>query len=406
MKRSIRRTVVGLLALGALIAASLGATALAEERRQDGVGEGLELVKNLPTGTGTDHEVRRINGRDYAFATSRSSLAENGGVHVIDVTNPAKAKIVATVPCVVSQGDIQISADLKTLMVAHDSPGGPESCTGLGKTGFITVDISNPLKPKVLGHADTPGSHNITAHPKKPIVYNSTSDLTVPGDIQIWSIKNPAKPKLMNTIPSLPHPPHDISFSDDGKFAVTAAISHFDIFDTSDPLNPTLIWSGQCPGCSITHDAKFTPDGKSILIGDEGGGGLPYPCPGGAFYFYDFSNPPVPVLTGTYWPAEFVTAQGNTTPGACTSHVFDINSDGTKIAISWYTVGTRYLDITGAVGPTVGPHGSPAGIVECGWYIPEDGDSWSSKFSLDDRWIFSNDIARGFDIFKITAECG
>jgi hypothetical protein len=53
----------------------------------------------------------------------------------------------------------------------------------------------------------------------------------------------------------------------------------------------------------------------------------------------------------------------------------------------------------------VGGNNVPGGIIECGWYVPEGGDSWSSKFSADDRWIFSNDIARGFDIFKITAEC-
>ncbi|MGH2757242.1 MAG: LVIVD repeat-containing protein, partial [Actinomycetota bacterium] len=389
-----------------LLLAAVGGVASADERvaqKEPGEGEGLKFVKNIKTGTcdsgwrGTDHEVRTINGRDYAFANSYCPVKEGGGVYVIDVTNPAKAKIVAKVPCSVSQGDIQISADLKTLMQAHDSTGGPDSCTGLGKLGFLTIDISNPLKPKVIGHADTNGSHNITAHPKKPYVYNSTSDLLPPGDIQIWSIKNPAKPKLVNTVDSLPHAPHDISFNKKGTMAVTAAISHFDIFDTSDVENPSLIWTGQCPGCSITHDAKFTPNGQNILIGDEGGGGAPYPCPGGAWYFYDFSSQQVPVLTGIYEPGEFVVSRNNDgeVPAGCTSHVFDISDDGTKIAISWYSVGTRYLDISSAIGATVGAVGPPTGIIECGWYIPDDGDSWSSKFSTDDRWIFSNDIVRG-----------
>jgi len=406
---------IALTALFVLVAA-IGGVASADERQsvaaqQEGQGEGLKFIKNIETGTctsgwkGTDNEVRTIKGRDYAFANSFCPLKEGGGIYVIDVTSPAKAKIVAHIPCVLSQGDVQISADLKTLMVAHDSTGGPESCTGLGKVGFITVDITNPKKPKVIGHADTNASHNITAHPKKPFVYNSTSDLAPPGDIQIWSIKNPAKPKLVNTIDSLPHAPHDISFNSKGTKAVTAAISHFDVFDTTDPANPTLTWTGQCPGCTITHDAKFLPNGKGLLIGDEGGGGLPYPCPGGAWYFYDFNTEQVPVLTGVYWPANFVANQEGGV-GACTSHVFDISDDGTKIAISWYTLGTRYLDITSAVGATVGGNNAPGGIIECGWYVPPGADSWSSKFSTDDRWIFSNDIARGFDIFKITAECG
>ena len=405
MPKHIRKALVGILCLAALAAASLVTPAVARAP-EPGEGEGLKFVKNLATGTGTDHEYRTINGRVYAFATSRAALADGGGVHVIDMTVPERAKIATTIPCVASQGDIQISHDNKTLMVGLSSTGGPESCLGVGKVGFLTINISNPLKPKVIGFAETNVSHNITAHPKKPYVYNSTSALAPPGNIQIWSIKNPAKPELVNTVPSLPHAPHDVSFSKDGKFAVTAAISHFDIFDTTDPENPSLIWTGQCPGCSITHDAKFTPDGNTILIGDEAGGGLTFPCPGGAWYFYDFSSHTAPVLTGVYEPAEFVVARNHSPGAGCTSHVFDVSSDGTKVAISWYQVGTRYLDISSAVGVTVGPNRTPTGITECGWYIPDDGNSWSSKFHPNQRYITSNDIARGFDIFKITAECG
>lgn len=409
MNKQVRKTFIGILALGAILGASLVTPAVANAP-EPGEGEGLKFIKNLELGTcsgtkATDHEVREIRGKWYAFVNSPCMLAEGGGVYVIDVTNPANAKVAAKVPCVANQGDIQVSHDLKTLMIASHGPGGPESCGGLGTPGFITVDISNPVKPQPIGFGVSETSHNITAHPKKPYVYNSSQDLTPPGQIQIFSIKNPAKPEIVNTVPSLPHAPHDISFSKDGKFAVTAAISHWDIFDTTDPENPVLIWTGQCPGCSITHDAKFTPDGNSILIGDEGGGGLAYPCPGGAWYFYDFSSHVAPVLTGVYEPAEFVISRGHTAPGGCTSHVFDISDDSTKVAISWYTVGTRYLDISSAIGATVGPNRAPTGITECGWYIAKDADSWASKFGPGDRWIFSSDIVRGFDIFKITAEC-
>ena len=119
---------------------------------------------------------------------------------------------------------------------------------------------------------------------------------------------------------------------------------------------------------------------------------------------YDFSAPPVPVLTGIYEPANFVTNEEGGT-GGCTSHVFEISKDSTKIAISWYDLGTRYLDITSAIGVTVGNTGPPTGIIECGWFVPEGANSWSSKFSTDERYITSNDINRGFDIYKITAEC-
>ena len=222
----------------------------------------------------------------------------------------------------------------------------------------------------------------------------------------MWSIANPAKPKLVNTFDSLPHAPHDISFNKQGTMAVTAAISHFDLFDTRDPANPKLLWTGQCPGCSITHDAKWTPDGKHLLIGDEAGGGLPYACPGGALYFYDITGTetqPVPVLTGVYETGSIIFGSG-TKVGACTSHVMHVSPDGKRLAISWYGSGTRYLDISKAVGVAVGENRTPDGIREIGYFIPEGGNSWSSKFHPKGGYIYSDDINRGFDVYKITGK--
>ncbi|MGH2730488.1 MAG: LVIVD repeat-containing protein [Actinomycetota bacterium] len=405
--KKLARTYLAVTMVAGIVVAATHAAAGPRQRPNPlaGEGEGLKLIANIPWTSGTDMELTTIKGRDYAFADSRAPAAEGGGLHVIDITKPDKPKEVGYLPCTVSQGDIQISHDQKTVIMAADGGGGPDSCLMVGKLGFMTVDISNPRKPKAIGVAEIPrGSHNTTAHPTKPYVYNSDSDLGQRGEIQIWSIKNPAKPELVNTVPSLPHSPHDISFNKKGTLAVTASVSHFDIWNTEDPANPTLVWTGQCPGCSITHDAKFTPDGSHIFIGDEGGGGATYPCPGGALYAYlleGTETQPVPVLVGAYEPDEFVaTSEG---PGGCTSHVFDISDDSKKIAISWYTAGTRYLDVSNPHGFTVGGNG--AGIVELGWFIPEGGDSWSSKFHpRNENYIYSNDILRGFDAYKIVTE--
>ena len=358
-----------------------------------GTGEGLTYVKNIKYEFGTDMELTTINGRDYAFAGSAAPVAQGGGLHVIDITDPANSHEVAWLKCSVYQADIQISFDKKTVIMASDDAGGPDSCLMAGKLGFLTIDITDPTAPKAIGMADIPlGSHNVTAHPTKPYVYNSDSELTGPGEIQIWSIENPAEPKLVNSVLSAPHSPHDISFNKDGTMAVTAAVSHFDIFNTTDPENPVLVFTDQCPGCSITHDAKFTPDGGHIFIGDEAGGGAPYPCPGGALYAYEVTGTPVapvPVLVGTFEPVVVASAQGGV--GACTSHVFDISNDGKTIVISWYTAGTRLLDVS-----------DPSMITEIAWFIPEAGDSWSSKFHpRDEGWVFSNDINHGFDVYKI-----
>jgi hypothetical protein len=204
---------------------------------------------------------------------------------------------------------------------------------------------------------------------------------------------------------TIPLSPHDISFNSDGSKIVTAAINHFDIYDTSDPEDPSLVYAGQCPGCSITHDAKWTPDDSGLIIGDEGGGGSGYPCPGGALYFYQIQGGMVPVLTGVYEPDEFVVARdGQTTAGACTSHVMELSDDGKQLAISWYTAGTRYLDVSAMMGVAVGGDGG-GGVAELGWFMPDGGSTWSSKFlNSDGKYIFSNDMNRGFDVFKIVKD--
>lgn len=398
------RKTAAVLVLALLVSGSVASGVQAGSQRAPlkGVGEGLKLIANLPTGSGTDMEFATIKGREYGFVASRT-VADGipGGLNVVNVDNPAKPKLAAKLPCNLNQGDIQLSYDLKTLIMAADAAGGPDSCLMLGKLGFMTIDITDPLKPKPLGVAEIPrGSHNVTAHPKAPYVYNSDSDQAGVGQIQIWSIKNPSKPELVNTVTNPTHSPHDVSFNKDGSLMITAARTAIHLYDTSDPENPQLLSAMACPGCYLAHDAKFTPDSKWVIAGDEAAGGGAYPCPGGALYFYEVVQGRALVLQGAYEPGELVMAQGQSAPNSCTSHVFDISDDGKTLAISWYTAGTRYLDITNKTGLTVGPNGN--GVKELGWFIPEGGDSWSSKFHKG-PYIYSNDINRGFDVYKIDA---
>jgi hypothetical protein len=405
MRRTKKFLAAGVAA--GLLAGALAGTATGAAQKSaplKGEGKGLKLVKNLGYAFGTDMEFAEIGKKDILFAASAAPIADGGGLHIIDATNPAKPKEISHLKCSLYQGDVQVSHDNKYVYLAADRAGGPESCLAVGKLGFMIIDVKNLKKPKPVGFAEIPrGSHNITAHPRKPYVYNSDSDLNNAGlgVIEIWDVSNARKPKKVNQVMVGVHSPHDVSFNKQGTLAVTAAISHVDILDTSNPAKPTLVFTNQCPGCSITHDAKFTPDGKTVMIGDEGGGGSAYPCPGGALYAYSVEGTetqPVLVPQGTYWPNELVAAQG-TSVGACTSHVMDVSDNGKKLAISWYTAGTRYLDISNKLGATIGENGT--GIKELGWFIPEGSSSWSSKFHPGEKYIYSNDINRGLDVYKI-----
>lgn len=237
---------------------------------------------------------RPINGRDYAFTATQST--DVADLRVIDVTEPERPKVVAKITCGSFQGNIQISADKRTLVLGVDRMTMDGTCVRSPDEGFVTIDISNPTKPKPIGFASIDGgSHSTATHPTRPIVYNAPEGSPIPDRrpavLEVFSIANPAKPKLLNTV-ELPgvHGPHDISFSKDGSMAALANISAFHVVDTSNPVKPVIETTAQCPGCQHTHEARFTPDGKTLVVNDEAMAPA-YPCPGGVLYFYDVAGP-------------------------------------------------------------------------------------------------------------------
>jgi hypothetical protein len=373
-----------------------------------GTGEGIKLVAEVPFLNGSHQVFTTIRGRDYAFVSELNGLLSQ--LRVIDVTNPTNPKVVATSPCTGYQGNVQVSHDKKTLVVGIDDDlggggsGTKTSCPVAGKTGvgFITIDISDPTHPKPVGFADIPkGSHSLATHPTKPFVYNGEGFPEAPGRMQVWSIKNPARPKLVNTLDTGVHSPHDLAFNKTGDMAATANVVNLHLLDTSDPANPKIVHTTQCPGCLHTHEARFTPDGKRLVVNDEYP--IPAPCPGGLMYFYDITHKGSSYgldLTGTYTIGDRVTNSHGDVPTLCTPHIFDISSDGTRIASSWHEGGLRYLDITESAGVTAGAQQTvPGGVTEVGYYSNPGGDAFSAK--IYKGYIYLVDLTVGLQIFKI-----
>ena len=154
--RRIALAVVALLVLGTSFAG-------AAPSRSEGTGEGLKLVAEIPLSGATLMEMATIKGRDYAFVSQVDTAAEK--LTVIDITQPESPKVKASIPCNGNQGNVQVSHDKKTLVIGIDVPsvGGCMSRNGMG---FVTIDISNPVKPRPIGYAPIDkGSHSLAAHP-------------------------------------------------------------------------------------------------------------------------------------------------------------------------------------------------------------------------------------------------
>ena len=61
--------------------------------------------------------------------------------------------------------------------------------------------------------------------------------------------------------------------------------------------------------------------------------------------------------------------------------------------VSWYGKGSRVVDFA-----------NPKRATELGWFIPTGADTWSAK--PHNGYIFTGDIARGFDVLRYTGENG
>ena len=348
--------------------------------------------------------------RHFAFVGSYQAA------RIVDVTNPEQPYVVATMQdCAVSQGDIQIRKDALVAAIAK-SGSGTCKVPATGKTlgaGSALVDISDVYSPTVIGLAEqSGGSHNHTMHPSGNYLYISPS-LATPGGpgnstIPIWNISDPTNPTFVKNFTAPGNGPHDIRFSPDGKRAYVASVSTNYILNTEDPANPRLVSTIVPPGDAIGHDSLVTPDGAFLFLGDEAGGGLPYPCPGGAIYAYDIRDETKPLLLGVaeagggpIFGRAIDEVPGPTNVGGCTSHVMELNPDKKSLSLGWYVLGTRTFsfasfynpDGTPKPGPQIsaawGKHGM--GLVETGWIIPDNSSTWAAKqYSGTPGYIFSN----------------
>lgn len=434
------------LALTAMVTVPFAGGALAnrdEPLPEARSGGGLELVAQIAGPGGTDLEFfsrslpRYKNAQGKMVASGRDKLRhfavvgnQKSNTKIVDITTPTAPFVAAEIPCTMSQGDIQVSAARSLVIIANGTSRPAEAClykdaaTGEMKPtppGSAIVDISNLYAPKVIGAAATPnGSHNNSLMPGGRYLYLDTSEI-VEGQsfVPIFDLIDPRRPKQVGEYSGPGNSPHDIRFNAKGDRAYTAGVSTFQILDTSDPTKPKRISAFFPPGASIGHDVLVSPDGAFLFAGDEGGGGLTYPCPGGAIHVYDIRNEASPVYLGQSYagvgPVSNRTLESTETggAGACTSHVMELNPDGKSITLGWYTAGSRVFDFSGLYDAAGKPRTTASlaygkngnGLVETGFIIPKGANTWSAKqYAKVPGFIFSDDLLLGFYVTKVPAK--
>lgn len=385
-------------------------------------------------GAGADPQPRR-------FAVA--GTYENG-MQLVDITDPTRPSIAGVYECGIAQGDVQTftrngrtyatytaddiasrttpgSSCYRDLRVFDDGDDDENDVFELHYGTFI-VDITNPYDPESVGFAEVvTGSHNMTVHPSGEWLYNSNSDLADNPDaqIEIFDIRDLTDPEAVEPLP-LPVRPglgtqsHDITFNADGTRAYSAAVSQTVIIDTTDPGSPEVITSFVDPSVNIEHQADpitlTDSDGNVrdfVVVSDElaGAAGNGF-CPGGGLHLWDVTGDKEqsPEKVGTFFIPEFRPAGTGSGEGesiVCTSHVFRLHPEQQLMTIAWYNAGVWVVDISGLADAST-PLDMPFEVL--GWGYLSNSDTWSAKTNLIEAdgslYLFGNDIARGFDVWR------
>ncbi|HEY7876234.1 MAG TPA: hypothetical protein VIG64_14055 [Actinomycetota bacterium] len=339
-----------------------------------------------------------FSGR-YAYATQmdghleRGESLDQGGIRIFDIVR-SKPRLVGFLHCPGNDNDVVAIEPGLVALGYHENRCAPGQ-------GMVTVDVSNPRRPRVLGHVEVPSSHTITAYPGKPIVYVSPGGLAYAGGPeQIVDVSNPRRPEVVATYSNNPNGCHDVSFriTKESQLAFCAGLTEVQVWDVSDPLAPVTIAHIVNPAIQYPHYAQASPDGKTLVVNDEAF--VAHECvtgqsPTGAFWTYDISDPAAPALLGKFSPPRGEPGVGNEATWVetwCTSHQFSFTPNG-NLVMPWFTGGTSLINLS-----------DPAAPRETAYYAPEDAIAYSSQFR--NGHVYINDMNRGFEVLRVRPRRG
>ncbi|MCB5166680.1 hypothetical protein LG634_17775 [Streptomyces bambusae] len=389
----------------------------------------IEHVAEMPKGA-----LKGIN-TDLAFQGRYAYAGNYDGFVIWDISRPKSPKIVSEVLCPGGQNDISVSGDL--LFLSTDSSRSDNSCNSVSQPatekssweGIKVFDISDKTNPKYVAAVETNcGSHTHTLVPGGRDVYLYVSsyspndafpDCKPPHDgISVVKVPrhaperaavvgfpvlfpdggNPGTPTVSKTTGC-----HDITVFPSKKLAAGACMGDGIIFDISRPEQPRVIDRVRDDvNFAFWHSATFSENGSKVVFTDELGGGVGATCneatgpnrgADGIYAITGRGDQRRLAFRGYYKIDRYQADTEN-----CVAHNGSlIPVRGRDIMVqAWYQGGISVFDFT-----------DPARAHEIGWF--ERGPISTDTLSLGGSWsayyynghIYSNDIAKGFDVLKI-----
>ena len=251
--------------------------------------------------------------------------------------------------------------------------------TALFRIDVIKVPVAAPQEAKVVS---TP---RIFSDPKTGALNALSSGGTHGKD-------GPEKPSDSNQC-------HDITVYSALGLAAGACSGNGILLDIKDPVNPKRLDAVNDPNYAYWHSASFSNDGKKVVFTDEWGGGMGARCRAtdpnkwGADSIFNLKDNKLTFASYYKLPA----AQGDSEN--CVAHNGSlIPIPGRDIEVqAWYQGGISVMDFTDSAHPV------EIAYFDRGPIYPNLlvlGGSWSAYWY--NGHIYSSEIARGLDIFKLT----
>jgi hypothetical protein len=378
-------------------------------------------------------QVPTYRNSDLAFWGKIAYAGNYDGFRAIDVSDPENPTVISDVACPGSQHDISVYKGL--LFLSIDAPltapecGSPRAAAE-GFEGIRIFDVSDPSAPAYVGAVATDcGSHTHTivpdsADPGRVLVYASSypsgelpessygnsCSRSGDGHSKISVVEVPLDAPASAKVVSEPRFElndfrntagfrgcHDISVFTAIDRAAAACLGEGQIWDISDPENPTTVARIINPSVEFWHSASFTWDGSTVLFGDEAGGGTSPRCRAtdpdtlGAIWIYDVASLDANDGVAIEQPlSHFKIPRVQGDVARCTMHNFNVLPiEGRYVGVSAaYSGGTTVFDFTDRTAP-----------VEVGHNDPHGANTWSSYWY--NGFIYTNDTGRGFDVMLL-----
>ncbi len=338
---------------------------------------------------------------------NKAYLSGPSGLRVIDITDPAVPRTLATEVEDTSSRDVDI--------LVHPN-GNTYAVLARGGAGTAVVDVTDSTAPMVVAQIAV-SAHNTAVVPNTTLVYNSRSISThVPGagetgQIDIIDLADPANPVVtVFAFPAVITDPngaprtvqsttcHDLTFNEERQLAYCAGVTDTTIWDISSPAEPEIIQVIDWPGTNIHHGVWDARGGDLLILGGEFAGvAAPSPpCsatfrdPTSALWFFDISDLGTPTPVGYFqvqWE-QLASGDGGAVPRYCSTHFGTVIEDRDQLVMGWYAAGTVLVDFT-----------DPANAEQVAHYWSEGTNTWEARYYKGH--IYTGDTALGMDILRL-----